>query len=329
MIRTRFTEEFGVRHPIVQGGMMWVGRAELAAAVSNAGALGIITGLTQPTPEDLVKEIARCREMTDQPFGVNLTILPAITPPPYAEYRQAIVESGVKIVETAGSNPKDHLPVFHEAGVKVIHKCTSVRHAVKAEQLGVDAVSIDGFECAGHPGEDDVPGLVLIPSAAAKLSIPILASGGIADARGMVAALALGADGANMGTRFMCTAESPVDQAVKEQIVANTELDTKLIFRTLHNTARVAANAISAEVVAKEAEGAEFSDIQHLVAGARGRKVFEDGDLDAGIWTAGQCQGLIDDIPTVAELVDQMMSDAEEIITSRLAGMVEAKESTR
>ncbi|HIW66552.1 nitronate monooxygenase [Dietzia aerolata] len=328
-MRTRFTEEFGVRHPIVQGGMMWVGRAELAAAVSNAGALGIITGLTQPTPEDLVKEIARCREMTDQPFGVNLTILPAITPPPYAEYRQAIVESGVKIVETAGSNPKDHLPVFHEAGVKVIHKCTSVRHAVKAEQLGVDAVSIDGFECAGHPGEDDVPGLVLIPAAAAKLSIPILASGGIADARGMVAALALGADGANMGTRFMCTAESPVDQAVKEQIVANTELDTKLIFRTLHNTARVAANAISAEVVAKEAEGAEFSDIQHLVAGARGRKVFEDGDLDAGIWTAGQCQGLIDDIPTVAELVDQMMSDAEEIITSRLAGMVEAKESTR
>ena len=329
MIRTRFTEEFGVRHPIVQGGMMWVGRAELAAAVSNAGALGIITGLTQPTPEDLVREIARCREMTDQPFGVNLTILPAITPPPYAEYRQAIVESGVKIVETAGSNPKDHLPVFHEAGIKVIHKCTSVRHAVKAEQLGVDAVSIDGFECAGHPGEDDVPGLVLIPAAAAKLTIPILASGGIADARGMVAALALGADGANMGTRFMCTAESPVDEAVKQQIVANTELDTKLIFRTLRNTARVAANAISAEVVAKEAEGAEFSDIQHLVAGARGRKVFEDGDLDAGIWTAGQCQGLIDDIPTAAELVDRMMSEAEEIITSRLAGMVEATEAAR
>lgn len=234
MIRTRFTEEFGVHHPIVQGGTMWVGRAELAAAVSEAGALGIITGLTQPTPEDLVKEIARCREMTDQPFGVNLTILPAISPPPYAEYRQAIVESGVKIVETAGSNPKDHLPVFHEAGIKVIHKCTSVRHAIKAEQLGVDAVSIDGFECAGHPGEDDVPGLVLIPAAAARLSIPILASGGIADARGMVAALALGADGANMGTRFMCTAESPVAEQVKQQIVANTELDTKLIFRTLH-----------------------------------------------------------------------------------------------
>lgn len=329
MIRTRFTEEFGVRHPIVQGGMMWVGRAELAAAVSEAGALGIITGLTQPTPEDLVKEIARCREMTDQPFGVNLTILPAISPPPYAEYRQAIVESGVKIVETAGSNPKDHLPVFHEAGIKVIHKCTSVRHAIKAEQLGVDAVSIDGFECAGHPGEDDVPGLVLIPAAAARLSIPILASGGIADARGMVAALALGADGANMGTRFMCTAESPVAEQVKQQIVANTELDTKLIFRTLHNTARVAANAVSAEVVSKEAEGAEFSDIQHLVAGARGRKVFEDGDLDAGIWSAGQCQGLIHDVPPAAELVDRMMAEAEEIIAGRLAGMVEAGETVR
>ena len=329
MIRTRFTEEFGVRHPIVQGGMMWVGRAELAAAVSEAGALGIITGLTQPTPEDLVREIARCREMTDQPFGVNLTILPSINPPPYAEYRQAIVESGVKIVETAGSNPSEHLPVFHEAGIKVIHKCTSVRHALKAEQLGVDAVSIDGFECAGHPGEDDVPGLVLIPAAAARLTIPILASGGIADARGMVAALALGADGANMGTRFMCTAESPVAEQVKQQIVANSELDTKLIFRTLRNTARVAANAISAEVVAKEAEGVEFADIQHLVAGARGRKVFEDGDLDAGIWTAGQCQGLIDDVPTVAELVDRMMTEAEEIITSRLAGMVAAAEAVR
>ena len=329
MIRTRFTEEFGVRHPIVQGGMMWVGRAELAAAVSEAGALGIIPAQTQPTPEALTKEIARCRELTDQPFGVNMTILPAITPPPYAEYRQAIVESGVKIVETAGSNPKEHLPVFHAAGVKVIHKCTSVRHAIKAEQLGVDAVSIDGFECAGHPGEDDVPGLVLIPAAAAKLSIPILASGGIADARGLVAALALGADGANMGTRFMCTAESPVDEAVKQQIVANTELDTELIFRTLRNTARVAANAVSAEVVAKEAEGAEFSDIQHLVAGSRGRTVFEEGDMDAGIWSAGQCQGLIHDIPPAAELVDRMVAEAEEIITARLAGMVEAQEALR
>lgn len=329
MIRTRFTEEFGIRHPIVQGGMMWVGRAELAAAVSEAGGLGIITALTQPTPEDLTREIARCRELTDQPFGVNLTILPSIDPPPYEEYRQAIVESGVKIVETAGANPRDHLPVFHDAGIKVIHKCTSVRHAVKAEQLGVDAVSIDGFECAGHPGEDDVPGLVLIPAATARLTIPVLASGGLADARGMVAALALGADGANMGTRFMCTAESPVDEAVKAQIVANSELDTDLIFRTLRNTARVAANAVSAEVVAREAEGVEFSDIAHLVAGARGRKVFSGGDLDAGIWSAGQCQGLIDDIPTAAELIDRMMAEAEEIITARLAGMVELKEVLR
>lgn len=329
MIRTKFTEEFGVRHPIVQGGMMWVGRAELAAAVSQAGGLGIITALTQPTPEDLTREIGRCRELTDQPFGVNLTILPSIDPPPYDEYRQAIVESGVTIVETAGANPKEHLPVFHEAGVKVIHKCTSVRHAVKAEQLGVDAVSIDGFECAGHPGEDDVPGLVLIPAATAKLTIPVLASGGIADARGMVAALALGADGANMGTRFMCTAESPVDEAVKQQIVANSELDTELIFRSLRNTARVAANAVSAEVVSREAEGVEFTDIQHLVAGTRGRKVFSDGDLDAGIWSAGQCQGLIHDIPSADELVDRMMAEAESLMTDRLAGMTETAEMVR
>lgn len=329
MIRTKFTEEFGVRHPIVQGGMMWVGRAELAAAVSQAGGLGIITALTQPTPEDLTREIGRCRELTDQPFGVNLTILPSIDPPPYDEYRQAIVESSVTIVETAGANPKEHLPVFHEAGVKVIHKCTSVRHAVKAEQLGVDAVSIDGFECAGHPGEDDVPGLVLIPAATAKLTIPVLASGGIADARGMVAALALGADGANMGTRFMCTAESPVDEAVKQQIVANSELDTELIFRSLRNTARVAANAVSAEVVSREAEGVEFTDIQHLVAGTRGRKVFSDGDLDAGIWSAGQCQGLIHDIPSADELVDRMMAEAESLMTDRLAGMTETAEMVR
>lgn len=325
MIRTKFTEEFGIATPIVQGGMMWVGRAELAAAVSNAGALGIITGLTQPTPEDLVKEIERCRELTDKPFGVNLTILPAITPPPYAEYRDAIISSGVKIVETAGSSPKEHLPDFHAAGVKVIHKCTSVRHSLSAQRLGVDAVSIDGFECAGHPGEDDIPGLILIPAATAQLDIPVLASGGFADARGLVAALALGADGINMGTRFMCTEESPVAEAVKEQITRNSELDTKLIFRTLHNTARVAANAVSKEVVEIEAKGgAEFSDIQHLVAGARGRKVFEEGDLDAGIWSAGQVQGLIDDIPSCSELVDRIISDAEEMITDRLGSMVGA-----
>jgi NAD(P)H-dependent flavin oxidoreductase YrpB (nitropropane dioxygenase family) len=322
VLRTRFTEVFGVEHPIVQGGMMWVGRAELVAAVANSGALGFITALTQPTPEDLVKEIARCRDLTDKPFGVNLTILPSITPPPYAEYRQAIVESGIKVVETAGSNPVDHLPHFKDAGVKVIHKCTSVRHAIKAERVGVDAVSIDGFECAGHPGEDDVPGLVLIPAATAQVRIPVIASGGIADARGLVAALALGAEGVNMGTRFMCTQESPVADEVKRQIVANSELDTKLIFRTLRNTARVATNAVSSEVVDIESRGgATFEDIRELVAGARGRKVFEDGDLDAGIWTAGQCQGLIDDVPTVGELVSRMVTEAESIIAGRLAGI--------
>ncbi|AHD22433.1 nitronate monooxygenase family protein [Rhodococcus pyridinivorans] len=328
-MRTRFTEIFGVEHPIVQGGMMWVGRAELVAAVAEAGALGFITALTQPTPEDLVREIERTRELTDKPFGVNLTILPSIDPPPYAEYRQAIIDSGVKIVETAGFNPADHLPHFKDAGIKVIHKCTSVRHAVKAERIGVDAVSIDGFECAGHPGEDDVPGLILIPAATSKLSIPVIASGGIADSRGLVAALALGADGVNMGTRFMCTVESPVAHEVKEQIVRNTELDTKLIFRTLRNTARVATNAVSEEVVEIESRGAEFGDIAHLVAGARGRKVFEDGELDAGIWTAGQSQGLIHDIPTVGELVDRMVAEAEAIITGRLNDIAGADRAVR
>ena len=241
MLSTAFTETFGVRHPIAQGGMQWVGRAELVAAVANAGALGMITALTQPTPEDLAKEIARTRELTDQPFGVNLTILPAITPPPYEEYRQVIIDSGVKIVETAGSNPAPHLPDFHAAGVKVLHKCTSVRHAIKAQDAGVDGISIDGFECAGHPGEDDIPGLVLIAAAAEQITIPMLASGGFADGRGLVAALALGADGINMGTRFMCTAESPIHQNIKDAIVAATETDTELIFRPLRNTARVAS----------------------------------------------------------------------------------------
>lgn len=328
-MRTRFTEMFGVDHPIVQGGMMWVGRAELVAAVAESGALGFLTALTQPTPEDLVREIERTRELTDKPFGVNLTILPSIDPPPYAEYRQAIIDSGIKIVETAGFNPADHLPHFKDAGIKVIHKCTSVRHAVKAERIGVDAVSIDGFECAGHPGEDDVPGLILIPAATSKLTIPVIASGGIADSRGLVAALALGADGVNMGTRFMCTVESPVAHEVKEQIVRSTELDTKLIFRTLRNTARVATNAVSREVVEIESRGAEFDDIAHLVAGARGRKVFEEGDLDAGIWTAGQSQGLINDIPTVADLVQRMVTEAESIITSRLSGFVSTEEAVR
>ncbi|MBH0778565.1 NAD(P)H-dependent flavin oxidoreductase [Nocardia bovistercoris] len=322
MLRTRFTETFGVEHPIVQGGMMWVGRAELVAAVANAGGLGFITALTQPTPDDLRAEIARTRELTDKPFGVNVTILPSINPPPYAEYAQAIIESGIKIVETAGSNPEPFLPHYHGAGIKVLHKCTSVRHALKAQRIGVDGVSIDGFECAGHPGEDDIPGLVLIPAAARALDIPMIASGGIADARGLVAALALGADGVNMGTRFLCTAESSIDQKVKEQIVANSELDTQLIFRTLRNTARVADNAISRKVVEIEKSGGTFEDVRELVAGARGRKVFEEGDLDAGIWTTGLAQGLINDIPTCADLITRMITEAEQLITERLADTV-------
>lgn len=325
MLHTSFTRMFEVDHPIVQGGMMWVGRAELVAAVANAGALGFITALTQPTPQALIEEIARCRKLTDRPFGVNLTILPSIDPPPYAQYRQAIIDSGIKIVETAGSNPVEHLPYFKDAGIKVIHKCTSVRHAVKAELTGVDAVSIDGFECAGHPGEDDVPNLVLIPATTSRLRIPVIASGGIADARGLVAALALGADAVNMGTRFMCTVESPVSHSVKEAIVAGSEKDTTLIFRSLGNTARVAKNAVSAEVVAKESLGCEFADIAHLVKGARGRKVFEDGDMDAGIWTVGQSQGLIDDIPTVQELVSRMISGAESIVIERLSPLLDGQ----
>ncbi|WP_174557090.1 NAD(P)H-dependent flavin oxidoreductase [Nocardia jejuensis] len=321
-LRTRFTETFGVEHPIVQGGMMWVGRAELAAAVSEAGGLGIITALTQPTPEALLEEIERARALTDKPFGVNVTILPSINPPPYEEYMKAIIDSGVKIVETAGSNPEPFLPYYKAAGIKVLHKCTSVRHALKAQKIGVDGVSIDGFECAGHPGEDDVPGLILIPAATKALDIPVIASGGIADARGLVAALALGADGVNMGTRFMCTQESAIHQTVKEQIVANSERATQLIFRTMHNTARVADNEISRKVVEIEKAGGKFEDVRDLVAGARGRKVFEEGDLDAGIWSAGQVQGLIDDIPTCGELVSRMVTEAEELIGARLAGML-------
>lgn len=322
MLSTRFTREFGIEHPIVQGGMQWVGRAPLVAAVANAGALGFITALTQPTPDALRDEIARCRELTDKPFGVNLTILPSITPPPYAEYRQAVIDSGVPFVETAGANPVDHLEHFHAHGIKVIHKCTSVRHALKAQEIGVDAVSIDGFECAGHPGEDDIPGLVLIPSAADALSIPVLASGGFADGRGLVAALALGADGINMGTRFMATAESGIHSRVKDRLVEAGENDTRLIFRQLRNTARVADNAVSREVVRMLNEGAAFPDIRHLVAGARGAQVYETGDLDHGIWTAGMVQGLIHDIPTCAELVGRIVRDAAGIIEGRLTASV-------
>lgn len=321
-LKTRFTEMFGIEHPIVQGGMQWVGRAPLVAAVANAGALGMLTALTQPTPEELSKEIARTRELTDKPFGVNLTILPAITPPPYAEYRQAIIEAGIKIVETAGSNPKEHLEDFQPHGIKVIHKATSVRHAVKAEQLGVDAVSVDGFECAGHPGEDDVPNLVLLPAAADKLTIPMIASGGIGDARGLVAALALGADAVNMGSRFLATVESPIHDNVKQQIVQNTERDTELMFRPLRNTARVASNAVSREVVEILNKGGEFKDVQSLVAGSRGREVYEQGDPERGVWSVGLVQGIINDVPTCQELVERMVAEADELIRGRLSGLL-------
>jgi NAD(P)H-dependent flavin oxidoreductase YrpB (nitropropane dioxygenase family) len=327
MLKTRFTEMFGVEHPIAQGGMQWVGRAGLVAAVANAGALGFITALTQPTPEELTKEIARCRDLTDKPFGVNLTILPAIKPPPYAEYRQAIIEAGIKIVETAGNKPQEHVDEFKKHGIKVLHKCTSVRHGLSAERMGVDAISIDGFECAGHPGEDDVPGLILIPAAADQIKIPMIASGGFGDARGLVAALALGAEGVNMGTRFMATVESPIHENVKRQMVENDERATELIFRTMRNTSRVAKNAISIQVAQMEREGAKFEDVRDLVAGTRGKVVYETGDPDHGIWSAGQIQGLIHDIPTCAELVSRMVSGAEALINGRLAGMV-AKRAT-
>jgi nitronate monooxygenase len=316
---------FGVDHPIAQGGMQWVGRATLVSAVANAGALGFITALTQPTPEALLEEIARCRDWTDKPFGVNLTILPAIKPPPYAEYRAAIIESGVKIVETAGYKPQEHVDEFKKHGIKVIHKCTSVRHALSAERMGVDALSIDGFECAGHPGEDDVPGLILIPAAADKLKIPMIASGGFGDARGLVAALALGADGINMGTRFMATKESPIHENIKQQMVANDERATDLIFRTMRNTARVARNTISQQVVELERGGAKFEEVRELVAGTRGKIVYETGDPDHGIWSAGQIQGLIHDVPSCAELIGRIVSEAEDIIRRRLDGMVGAR----
>jgi len=323
MIRTRFTEAFGVEHPIVQGGMMWVGTAELVAPVADAGALGFLTALTQPTPEALVREIARVRERTDKVFGVNLTILPSINPPPYAEYRRAIIESGIGIVETAGYKPQEHVDDFKAAGIKVIHKCTAVRHALSAERMGVDAISIDGFECAGHPGEDDIPGLILIPAAADKVKVPILASGGFGDGRGLAAALALGADGINMGTRFCATREAPIHDNFKAAMVANDERATELIFRSYRNTARVARNRIAEQVVAIEREGRPFEDVAALVKGARGREGLESGDTDHGIWTAGMVQGLINDIPTVRDLVERIVEDAEAIIARRLAAMLQ------
>lgn len=322
MITTRFTDLLGIEHPIVQGGMQWVGKAPLAAAVSEAGGLGILTALTQPTPEDLRAEIRRTRELTAKPFGVNLTILPTINPVPYDEYVKVAVEEGITVIETAGANPEPFMPLFKEHGVKVVHKCTAVRHALKAERVGVDAVSIDGFECAGHPGEDDIPGLILLPAAADKLSIPFIASGGFGDGRGMAAALALGADGINMGSRFLATQEAPVHDNVKQAIVEGSELDTILNFRPLRNTVRVRKNAVSTEAVDILAKGGEFKDVQHLVAGARGRKVFEDGDIEAGQWTVGMVQGLITDVPTCDELITRIIRDAEQIITGRLADMV-------
>lgn len=323
MIKTRFTEMFGVEVPITCGGMTRVGKAELIAAVANTGALGFLTALTPGSPELLEKEIKKTREMTNKTFGINLTILPTINPVPYDEYRQVIIESGIKVVETAGNNPQPHLPAFKAAGVKVIHKCVTARHAVKAESLGIDCVSIDGFECAGHPGEDDIGGLVLFPVTTARLKIPVIASGGIADARGLVAALALGCEGANMGTRFMATKEAPIHQKVKEALVANDERATDMIFRTMHNSSRVAKNKISQEVVAIERRGnAKFEDVRDLVAGTRGGKVYDTGDTDFGIWSAGQTQGLIHDIPTCKELIDNIMSEAHAIIRSRLDRMV-------
>lgn len=321
MIKTRFTEMFGVEHPIAQGGMQWVGRAELVSAVANAGALGFITALTQPTPEALEKEIKRTREMTDRPFGVNLTILPAVKPPPYAEYRRAIIESGIKIVETAGYKPQDHIADFKTHGVKIIHKCTAVRHALSAERMGVDAISIDGFECAGHPGEDDIPGLILIPAAADKVKIPMIASGGFGDGRGLVAALALGAEGINMGTRFCATKEAPIHENFKQAMIENDERATDLIFRTMRNTSRVARNAISRKVVEMEGQGAKFEEVRSLVVGTRGREGLENGDTDHGIWSAGMIQGLIYDCPSVKELIDRIMHEAETIIDQRLQRM--------
>ena len=319
MLKTRITDLFGIEHPVIQGGMQWVGYAELVSAVSNAGALGILTALTQPTPEDLTKEIARTREMTDKPFGVNLTVLPTINPPPYEEYAQAIVGSGVKIVETAGRSPEPFMELFKEYDVKVIHKCTSVRHALKAQSVGVSAITIDGFECAGHPGEDDIPSLVLLPQAAEALDVPVAGCGGFSDAKSLVAALALGGEAIVMGTRFMATKEAGIHQKVKDKMTEADELSTNLMFRTMHNTARVFKNSISDQVVEIESTGsATFEDVKDLVAGQRGRVVFEEGDLEHGIWSAGISVARVKDVPSCKEMVSRLVSDAEKIIDGRL-----------
>jgi len=324
MIRTRITELLGIERPIVQGGMQNVGVAELASAVSNAGGLGILTALTQPSPEALSAEIERCRSMTDRPFGVNLTVFPTINSPDYRAYAQAIVDSGVKIVETAGTSAVAEIwEIFKASGLKIIHKCTSVRHALSAERKGVDVISIDGFECAGHPGEDDVGGLVLIPAAASKVKIRLIASGGIADGRGLVAALALGAHGVNMGTRFCATVEAPIHENVKRAYLENDERGTHLIFRQFRNTARVGRNEVSDEVARRlKNPDAQFSDVAELVKGARGREMLKSGDLSQGVFWASQAQGLIDDIPTVRELLDRIEREAEELMRSTLPGLI-------
>jgi len=323
-METRITELFGIEHPIIQGGMHYVGYAELASAVSNAGGLGLITALTQKTPALLAQEIARCREMTDKPFGVNLTFLPAVNAPDYPGYVKAIIEGGVKIVETAGNNPQKWLPTLKDAGIKVIHKCTSVRHALKAESIGCDAISVDGFECAGHPGEDDIPNFILLPRAAEELKIPFVASGGMADGRSLVAALALGAEGINMGTRFIATKEAPVHQNVKDTIVAASELDTRLIMRGLRNTERVLISHATERVMAKERElgsAITFADIAPELAGVYPR-IMQQGDMEAGVWSCGMVAGLIRDVPSVQELITRIMAEAESIIASRLAGLL-------
>ena len=319
-MKTQITELFGIEHPVIQGGMHFVGFAELAAAVSNAGGLGIITGLTQGTPEKLDAEIKKCQALTDKPFGVNLTFLPSMTPPDYPGLIEVIINNGVKVVETAGRNPAVYMPAMKDAGIKVIHKCTSVRHSIKAQDIGCDAVSVDGFECGGHPGEDDIPNFILLPRAADELDIPFVASGGMADARSLVAAMALGAEGMNMGTRFIATEDAPVHQNVKEAIVNASELDTRLIMRSLTNTERVLNNPAVESLMAKEkalGDDLKFEDIIDEVAGVY-PKVMMDGEPEAGAWSCGMVAGLVSDIPTVKELIDRIMSEAEDIIASKL-----------
>ncbi|WP_218018841.1 NAD(P)H-dependent flavin oxidoreductase [Novosphingobium rosa] len=320
-MKTRITQILGIEHPIVQGGMMWVGTADLASAVSNAGGLGIITALTFPTPDALRAEIERCRSLTDKPFGVNLTLLPSVNPPPYGDYRRAIIESGVRIVETAGHNPQEHIDEFKSHGITVLHKCTAVRHALSAQRMGADVISIDGFECAGHPGEDDVPGLILIPTAANQVEVPLLASGGFGDGRGLAAALALGAEGINMGTRFCATLEAPIHDGIKQFLVAGDARATDLIFRSFRNTARVARNDISQAVRQAEARGEAFEAVAPLVKGIRGAQGLASGDPQHGVVTAGMVMELIHDIPSCRELIERIVGDAEAIIKGRLAAI--------